>query len=376
MDAQAYRDGLRAWLDTERATLAEFREPDPDPAAEVAKLRRLQRVLYDAGWFRYGWAPELGGLGGEPRLRAVLAEELAVRGYPPPFSFALAETLAPAVARFDPELAARFVPPLLAGDDTWCLGFSEPEAGSDLASLRTRAEPDGTGGFVITGQKVWTSFAQYATRCVLLARTGPAESRHRGLTAFLVDMDSPGIELRPLRTMSGGEEFCETYLDGARVPADRVIGEVDGGWPVLGFMLASERGAIGAQRQAFLRCRLEALVAEAGAALDPVALGRVYAALHGLRLCTRRTLDGLAAGRLPGPETSVDKALMSATEQALFDLALDAMRPELVAGDDPSARRWREEYFFSRVATVYGGTSEIQRDLIADHVLGLPRDRS
>ena len=372
-DAELLRERLREWLGQSEDTLARFRSLPSSLADEVAQLLMLQRTLFDAGWLRWGWPGEVGGNGGTPLHRAVIAEELAVAGFPPPFSFGMIETLAPGVLAYAPGLAKEFVPRLLSGEEVWCQGFSEPDAGSDLAALRTRAVARGDDTFVISGQKVWTSFAQFAHRCVLLARTGETAARHSGVTAFFVDMDADGLELRPLRAMTGANEFCELYLHDIVVPSERVIGQVDGGWGFVRHVLASERGAIGLQRQAWMRYRLADLVSRAGDRLDPRQLGRVYASLCALRLCTRRSLLRLASGELPGPETSIDKLMISSTEQSLFDLAFDALGHEIVGSDAPDDASWRSDYLYSRAASIYGGTSEIQRDIIAQRLLGLPR---
>jgi alkylation response protein AidB-like acyl-CoA dehydrogenase len=373
LDHEELRARFRTWLGQAEAELAPFRQLPDSLDTEVGQLRELQHLLFESGWLSWGWPPEVGGRGGSPLHRAVVAEELAAAGYPPPFSFGMIETLAPAVLAHAPELAREFVPRLLSGEEVWCQGFSEPEAGSDLAALRTSAIARPDGSFAISGQKVWTSFAQWADRCVMLARTGDRESRHAGITAFFVDMDSRGIELQPLKAMTDADEFCELYFDEVVVPRARVIGPVDGGWSFVHFVLASERGAVGLQRQAWMRYRLAELIRSAGDRLDASSLGRVYASLAGLRLCTRRSLMRLADGELPGPETSIDKLMISSTEQALLDLAFGALGGEIVAGDRAADKAWRSDFLYSRAASIYGGTSEIQRDIIGSRLLKLPR---
>src|SRR5690606_20223080 len=197
------RVAFQQWLADNAAELAPFKHLSTQVDEVFAALSRLQKLLYSAGWIRLGWPDEVGGLGGPQVLRAVVSEELAAAGYPPPFSFGTQEVLGPAVARFAPaELARAMLPRLLRGDETWCQGFSEPGAGSDLGALRMRAVDDGDC-FRVTGEKIWTSWAQYADRCVLLTRTGTPESAHRGITALFVDMDSPGITVSPLIAMTG-----------------------------------------------------------------------------------------------------------------------------------------------------------------------------
>jgi alkylation response protein AidB-like acyl-CoA dehydrogenase len=379
MDLATFRAEFGQWMTEHAADLDRFRQLPTDLDGQLSVLGDLQRLLFDAGWLRWGWPEALGGLGGSSLLRGVLSEELAAAGCPPPFSFGMMEVLAPAVVRFAPGIAAWALPALLRGDEAWCQGFSEPEAGSDLASLRLRAVDEGPA-FRVNGQKVWTSWAQYAKRCILLARTGTTEEAHRGITALFVDMDSPGITVRPLRAMSGDAEFAEMFFDDVVVPKDRVVGAVGGGWAVTMYVLSCERGAVAWQRQAWLHRRLADLLAAAGAGSETSATagpaawaGETFADLYALRLAARRTFRRLDAGEIPGPDASIDKILMATAEQFLFDGALEIAPESLLTGDDATARTWRSDYFYSRAATIYGGTSEIQRNIVAEHLLGLPR---
>jgi alkylation response protein AidB-like acyl-CoA dehydrogenase len=379
MDLATFRAEFGRWVTDHAGDLDRFQHLPTDLDGQLCVLGDLQRLLFDAGWLRWGWPEALGGLGGSSLLRGVLSEELAAAGCPPPFSFGMMEVLAPAVVRFAPEIASWALPALLRGDEAWCQGFSEPEAGSDLASLRLRAVDEGSV-FRVNGQKVWTSWAQYAKRCVLLARTGTPEEAHRGITALFVDMDSPGITVRPLRAMSGDEEFAEMFFDDVVVPKDRVIGSVGGGWAVTMYVLSCERGAVAWQRQAWMHRRLADLLAAAGAGSEDAAstgpaawAGEAFANLYALRLASRRTFRRLDAREIPGPDASVDKILMAAAEQFLFDGALEIVPESLLAGDDAIAHTWRTDYFYARAATIYGGTSEIQRNIVAEHLLGLPR---
>jgi alkylation response protein AidB-like acyl-CoA dehydrogenase len=372
METTEFRLRLRAWLAEAAGQLERFRTLPTELDGQFAALGALQRLLYDAGWLRYGWPEAMGGLGGSAVLRGILSEELAAAGYPPPFSFGMMEVLAPAVARFAPDIAAWALPALLRGEESWCQGFSEPEAGSDLGSLRLRAVDEGDH-WRVNGQKVWTSWAQYADRCILLARTGTQEEGHRGITALFVDMRSPGLTVRPLRAMSGDAEFAELFFDDVAVPKDRTLGAVGAGWALTMYVLSCERGAVAWQRQAWMHRRLGDVLAEARADVPASWAGETFALLYALRLASRRTLRRLADGEIPGPDASVDKVLMASAEQLLFDGALDHLPATLVAGDDPAARTWRTEYFYSRAASIYGGTSEIQRNILAERVLGLPR---
>lgn len=369
MNVRQFRADLCAWLDEHDLT------PGPDHSLEghINQLARVYSALYDAGWMRYGWPIEVGGLGGPAMLRAVVGEEVVGRGIAEPGPYSMVEVLAPTMIDYAPaELAAEMVPRLLSGREQWCQGFSEPESGSDLASLSTRALPAGQEGesWIINGQKVWTSYAQYATRCILLTRTAPG---HDGITAFFVDMDTPGITVRPLRTMHGVDEFCEVYFDDAVIPASRMLGRPGDGWRLAMDLLPYERSTCFWQRIAYLYSRFDRLIAEAvderdsGADFD---LGSAYLALHTLRCRSRATQRRLADGARLGPETSIDKVLLATAEQQLYDTAHDLL-PGVVELDESA---WRTEYLYSRAATIYGGTAEIQRNIIARRLLDLGKE--
>jgi alkylation response protein AidB-like acyl-CoA dehydrogenase len=277
---------------------------------------------------------------------------------------------------FAPEaLAADMVPRLLSGEEIWCQGFSEPGTGSNLGSLMCRATR-ADDGWRVNGQKVWTSLAQFASRCVLLTRTGTTESAHRGITAFFIDMNTPGITVRPIQTMHGVEEFSEVFFDDVRIPDDRVLGQVDGGWAIAMDLLPYERSTALWHRAAYMQRRLERLVHEAApGGLDPKALGEATELLWAFKARSRATQRRLAAGETLGAETSIDKALVAAAEQAVFDLVAEALGVDVALGDDPASQRWRAEFLYSRAATIYGGSSEIQRNIIARRLLALGDDR-
>ena len=267
------------------------------------------------------------------------------------------------------------VPRLLRGEETWCQGFSEPDTGSNLAALSCRATHT-DDGWSVTGQKVWTSLAQYAQRCVLLTRTGAPDSAHAGITALFVDMDTPGITVRPIETMHGALEFCEVFFDEVAVPFDRTLGAEGQGWSVAMDLLPFERSTALWHRAAYLHRRLQQLLdAAAPGRLDPVRVGEVTQLLYAFRARSRATQHRLAAGEHLGPETSIDKVLVATAEQAVFDLVADGLAIEVTIGDDPAAERWRTEFLYSRAATIYGGSAEIQRNIIARRLLDLGRDR-
>lgn len=369
VDVTQFRSGLRAWLAEHDLS------PGPDHSldGQVAQLARVRRALYDAGWMRYGWPDEVGGLGGPAVLRAVLGEEVASRDLAEPGLYSMIEVLAPTMISYArPSLAAAMVPLLLSGREQWCQGFSEPGSGSDLASLTTRAVPvnadgDAGGDWMITGQKVWTSLAQYSARCVLLTRTAPG---HGGITAFFVDMDSPGIEVRPLRTMHGVDEFAEVFFDDVVVPGDRMLGRPGDGWRLAMDLLPYERSTCFWHKIAHLYARLDRLLAQTSVP-DDAAIGSAYLALHTARCRSHATQRRLAAGARLGAETSVDKVLLAAAEQQLFDAVRDLLPGTLELAESP----WRAEYLFSRAATIYGGTAEIQRNIVARRLLDLGAER-
>lgn len=362
MNVAQFRTDLRAWLDNHDLS------PGSDRSLEghMRQLARVHAALYDAGWMRYGWPVEVGGSGGPAMLRAIVGEEVVGRGLAEPGPYSMVEVLAPTMIDYAPaELAAEMVPRLLSGREQWCQGFSEPASGSDLASLSTRATPRGDD-WIINGQKVWTSFAQYSTRCVLLTRTA---SGHNGITAFFVDMDTPGITIRPLRTMHGVDEFCEVYFDNVMVPATRMLGKPGDGWRLAMDLLPYERSTCFWQRIAYLYSRFDRLIAEAHDACESD-LGSAYLALHTLRCRSRATLHRLADGQRLGPETSIDKVLLATAEQQLFNTVRDLL-PGQVELDES---QWRTEFLYSRAATIYGGTAEIQRNIIARRLLGLGKE--
>jgi alkylation response protein AidB-like acyl-CoA dehydrogenase len=365
-----FRRDLAAWLD-ERAAALCVSAPGASLDDEVACTRENQRQLWDADWLRFGWPRSVGGFGGPPILRAAIAEEAAARRLFPGTIFAMTEVLAPTLVDAAPDLAIRHLAPYLRGEEGWCQGFSEPDAGSDLASLRCRAVDEGDH-WVVTGQKIWTTLAQYAARIVLLARTGSPESRHRGITAMLVDMESPGVTVRPLHAMNEKDEFSETFFDGVRVPKSRLIGEVDKGWQVAMEMLRSERGGIFWMLSARLVSELQDLVAEAD--LEPAddeRVGHAFVSLGALRARTWTSQHRLNTGTMSTPETSIDKILMASAEQELFDLVPLVLNGRFELDGTDTARAWRTEYMYSRAASIYGGSAEIQRNIVADQLLGL-----
>src|SRR5688572_22021941 len=357
-----HRAALHAWLDAHQAELAP-RYPLPGTLDDhIAQMQRVKSILFEAGWMQYGWPERVGGRGGSPMLRTELGAALAARDLVDPGLFSLIEVLAPTLIDFAPAaLAAEVVPRLLSGAELWCQGFSEPDAGSDLASLRCRAVPEGdprtATTWVINGQKVWTSLAQYSDRCVLLTRTGPADARHRGITAFFVDMKTPGIQVRPIEMIDGEREFAEVFFDDVAVPADRMLGELNGGWAVAMSILPYERSSCFWQRIAYLYQRLQRLV-EIAPADDRAAelVGEAYVQLHALRARSRATQHRLAETGTLGAETSIDKVLVATAEQTTYDAVRRILAGMVELDESAAGEAWRSEYLYSRAATIYGGT--------------------
>jgi alkylation response protein AidB-like acyl-CoA dehydrogenase len=375
-DLRAYRDALRDFLASPAVDKWRGTYLDDDPE-EMRFTAGLMRVLYDAGFGRYGMPSSVGGLGGDVRHWAVLFDELARARITPTGQHSLLVTLAYPLAKFAPRLAAAYLPEFLSGDAWWGQGFSETEAGSDLAALRCRATRQGDD-FVVSGHKIWTSHAETANRVFLLARTGTRESRHRGLSMILVDVDTPGVTVRPIKLASGRAELAECFFDDVRVPAGRLIGAEGEGWAVAMYLLQYERAAWAWLRAAVLLQRLRALTGllSDGAVPAPASvsevLGAVYLDLLSLRARSVDTVRRLAAGQTVGPAASADKLLLGACEQSVYDAARSLLGSRFLF--DEAGRQWREEWWYSRTTTIYGGSAEVQRGIIADRVLKLPKE--
>jgi alkylation response protein AidB-like acyl-CoA dehydrogenase len=370
---ERFRSVFNSWLRRHREEISAHREVRGTIQSELTHTQWLFGCLWEAGFTRWGWPSSAGGREGSPLLRAIVAEEMCSAGLTDFNTFVMPEVLAaPFATEASPELVEEYLEAYLSGAAWWCQGFSEPNAGSDLGSLTTKAVRRGDT-FVVNGQKVWTTTAQFAQHCVLLVRTGSTDSKARGLTVLFVDMDSPGIHVHPLRTVAGDEHFCEVYFDDVEVPTDRVVGSVNGGWSVAARILMCERSTVFWARAAWLSERFRALLDLEEAHLNTDAVGRVYQLLASLRARSRATQYAVAEGRLAAAESSIDKVLVALSEQVLYDTALQALDESLLFGVDGASESWRSEYLYSRAATIYGGAVEIQRDIIAEKLLGLPR---
>jgi alkylation response protein AidB-like acyl-CoA dehydrogenase len=384
-DDAPFRATLRAWLAENRPARAE-RVPHDDAslAEEFAFLRTWQRRLHDAGYVGLLWPREYGGRDAPPSQQAIANEELARARAPQLLNRVGINNAGPTlIAHGSDELKRRLLPPILTGDEVWCQLFSEPNAGSDLAAVRTRAERDGDG-FRVSGQKVWTSYAQLARWGILLARTDPSLPKHRGLTYFILDMQHPGITIRPLRQITGSTEFSEVFLDAVPVARAHVIGEVNRGWEIAMTTLAHERGTgFAFKEQVLQRIALEDLSALArarGRAGDPRVrqrIARAWIDVEVMRLMNCCTLTRLERGEEPGPESSLVKLFWASLTQRVHELGLDLAGPhaQLVAGSPHAVEngRWAQAFLWSRVGAIAGGTSEVQANIIAQRMLGLPR---
>ncbi|TGD87074.1 acyl-CoA dehydrogenase [Mycolicibacterium sp. CH28] len=382
-DLALYRSDFRSylrhldWSDEWRGAVHSSAE------AAMAHGATVLARLYDAGWNRYGWPEHIGGLGGNELHRAVYYEELGHAMLPVPAQHWTLETLGPALIKYAPTLAAASLPDYLCGKQWWGQCFSEPEAGSDLAALRTRGTEDSRGGLIINGQKIWTSQGPTAARLLALVRTGSTDSRHRGLTMVLVDADAAGVTVRPIALASGRLELAEVFFDDVAVPATRIVGDINGGWAVAMHLMQYERGMYGyavltaaLTELAHLRPQLSAH--GASAALRE-RFAHTYIDVLAAQARTAKTVRSLAAGEEVGPGSSIDKLLFSKVEKEVHDLIFDVRRDQIVAGDQSCTAAARDsaraQWWYSRAATIMGGTAEVQRGIIADHILQLPREK-
>jgi alkylation response protein AidB-like acyl-CoA dehydrogenase len=345
------------------------------------EVRAWSRALYDGGWSGISWPEEYGGRGLPPRYQAIYLEEEARAEAPPHIGVIGLGMAGPTIiSRGTEAQKARYLQPLLAAEEIWCQGFSEPGAGSDLAGVRTSARLDGDR-FVLDGQKVWSSYAHIADFCILLARSDPASERHAGLTYVIVDMHAPGVEVRPLRQITGEAEFNEIFLSGVEVPLDNVIGDVGGGWDVAMTTLLHERGTLGFALVARLEVqvrKLLALAADRGATpTQREAIAREWTHFQALRGTAYRSLSALERTGVPGPEGSILKLQWSEANQRVTKLALELLGPDaqLLPPNAPYGGHWTVQQLRSRGNTIEAGTSEILRNILAERVLGLPRSR-
>jgi len=349
-------------------------------ADDLGPGRAYLAALAPGGWAVPTWPPSLGGRGATPAEAGVIAEELARFDVPDLYPYLVGLHVAgpTLLSVASTEQRDRWLPAIATGAEIWCQLFSEPGAGSDLANVGARAERDGDT-WRVSGQKVWTSRGAYAQRGFLLARTDPDVPKHTGITAFCLDMAAPGVDVRPLRQMNGDAHFSEVFLDGVPVADEDRIGEPGRGWAVARTGLANERGALGAVSggTGVSATRLVSLLHARGRATDPVLRSRV-AAMHAAgevaRLTRARARARAEAGQVPGPEGSGAKLRASATFKTSVDVALALLGPAGVAGADPPADEWQTLFLTAPSISIRGGTDEIQRNIVGEHVLGLPAE--
>jgi alkylation response protein AidB-like acyl-CoA dehydrogenase len=370
-EEEAFAAEVRGWL----ADNLEAPPPFASLADEIEWGRRWQARLARDRWVGIHWPAEYGGRGAPPLQVAIFNTEYARARAPQPVNRVGINLAGPTLlAHGTAEQKARWLAPILTAGEIWCQLFSEPGAGSDLASLATRATPV-DDGWLLTGQKVWTSYAQFARWGICLARTNPDTPKHRGISYLVVDMTAPGVEIRPLVQITGEAEFNEVFLDEVHVPADHLVGQLDNGWAVANTTLAHERGtSFPFKEQVVHEVYLDELYAAAAAAgrLDDPdvadGLAQAFVDLRVLRLHNWRTLSRLGRGAEPGPESSITKLAWTDMTQHLSDTAL------LVEGPgSPLAGRWQRQWLWSKAASIAGGTSEVQRTIIGERILGLPR---
>jgi alkylation response protein AidB-like acyl-CoA dehydrogenase len=378
-EAEAFRTEFRAWLEAHLTD--DLRgagvDMDLDPQA-LEKLRVWNRLLADARYAAIAWPEQYGGRGAGVMEQVVFAEEMNRAGAPGTLNPLGLSNIAPAIIEHGTEeQKRRYLPRMLRGDDIWCQGFSEPDAGSDLASLNTSAVLDGDH-FVLNGQKTWNTLGHIASWCELLVRTDSEAPKHRGISCLLVDMTLPGVEVRPLTTITGAKEFSELFFTDARVPRDALLGPLHEGWRVALTTLTYERGSV-ANMHLGLRTKIASLLDEAKhtpvgggrmASDDPVLrqeLAQVYLEGELLKLLSERAISGAIHGRDAGPESSIAKLVWSEAEQHVGEVAGD------VLGPDANVGRWGRDRVYMRASTIAGGTTQINKGVLATRMLGLPR---
>jgi alkylation response protein AidB-like acyl-CoA dehydrogenase len=390
-EERAFRHELREWLDEVLPKLPPA-PPFEDWTAKRAYDTGWQRRLYDAGYAGISWPVEYGGRGATPSEELIFLDETERAGAPyVGCNFVSTLHAGPTIAaEGTPDQRARYLPPILRGENVWCQGFSEPEAGSDLASLRTRGVRDGDH-YVVTGQKIWTSHAQVADYCELLVRTDPDAPKHRGITWMIMPMDSPGIEVRPMRTLTGESEFSEMFLDEVRIPVENVVGAENDGWRVAMVTFGFERGTafvselLGSMRLVTDLADIARKTASAdGTAWDDAGVRRelavVAAELDAQWALTKRNVSRAARHGNPGVGGSVFKLAYHETRERLGDVALRILGRARLALDDPTGVSARHidhvhERLYALSLSIAAGTAQVQRNIVGERLLGLPRER-
>ncbi|HSN96940.1 MAG TPA: acyl-CoA dehydrogenase family protein [Candidatus Nanopelagicales bacterium] len=382
----AFRDEVRAFI--AEAMPPHIREKAAaDSHFEHHEVMEWHKILYRKGWVAPHWPEEFGGSGLDVTSRFILSEELELSGAPGLSPFGLV-MVGPLILQFGTEAQKkRFLPKILAGEEVWCQGYSEPNAGSDLASLKTRAEDDGKGNFIVNGQKTWTTYAQYADWIFCLVRTDASAKKQAGISFLLIDMKTPGVTVKPFLTLGGTPAFSETFFENAVVPKENLVGPLNGGWTLAKALLGHERtliAAVGLSARAVRKVkRIAARTLSDGRPLieDPVfraKIARLEIRLRGLQMANYRAVAGAQLGHAPGPEASILKIRGSEILQQAYELAMEAMGLASMSWfNEPGVVHPEEEWVpslfnYLRATTIYGGSNEIQKNIIAKLILGLP----
>jgi alkylation response protein AidB-like acyl-CoA dehydrogenase len=380
---EQYRLKLRTWLEVNKPTAA----PPADQDADFAFRRAWQRKLYEGGWVGINWPKEYGGQGATLIQQAIYAQEMTRARAPQPANGLGIGIVGPTLMEHGTEAQKqRYIPKILNADEIWCQGFSEPNSGSDLASLQTKAVLDGDD-FLVNGQKIWTSLGQYADWCILLVRTDTDVPKHRGISYLLVDMHSPGITVRPLKQITGNSEFNETFFDNVRVPKENLIGGLNEGWRTAMTTLTYERGISSLATQVRIKQQLDAMVHYAGntsrnggsLSEDPMLrqdLAQAHIRVEIMLLNLYRGITSRLRGQPAGPEASLDKLYWSELDKWMQELGMSLQGPysQLMEGSEHAVNgNWQYNFLRSRAGTIYSGTSEIQKNIIGERVLGLPK---
>lgn len=385
-DPEQFRSDVRAWFADhvvdEFASLKGRGGPGDEEIGFDIRVE-WETMLGKAGWIGLGWPVEHGGRGASVDQQIIFAEEYARAQAPARVNHMGENLLAPTIIEYGtPEQQARFLPGILDGSERWCQGYSEPNAGSDLANVQTKARLSDDGSeWIIDGQKVWTSLAHVSHWCFVVARTEPGSQRHKGLSFFLVPMDQPGIEVRPIVQVTGSGEFNETFFTEARTAADLIVGEPGRGWPIAMGLLGFERGISTLAQQVGFERELQTITETArslGRLADPVMRQRFASMWTGLSLMKWNALRSMSAGGVPGPEASISKLFWGTWHRDLGELAIDVLGPAGLIGEGfPYELTLDQKLFlFTRSDTIYGGSNEIQRNVLGERVLGLPKEPS
>jgi alkylation response protein AidB-like acyl-CoA dehydrogenase len=382
----AFRAQVREWIQSAMP-------PDIKAIAAVdgsfhrEEMMAWHKILYRKGWVAPHWPKEVGGPGLDVTERFILSEELELAGAPTLSPFGLG-MVGPLIIQFGSRAQKeRYLPKILSGEEVWCQGYSEPNAGSDLASLKLRAEPDGKGYYVLNGQKTWTTYAQYADWIFVLARTEVSAKKQTGIGFFLVDMKTPGLVAKPFLTTGNTPAFCETWFENVRVPAENVVGEPNMGWTYAKALLGHERtlvAGVGRSTRQLVRIKRIArdTVIDGKPALDHPGyrsrIARLEMELEALRMANYRTVAGAQLGKAPGPESSILKLRGTEIQQECFELMIDLMGHHGLSWFNergtipPREESVASDHNYLRAATIYAGSNEIQKNIIAKMILGLP----